>query len=324
MKRFLGVLTALLLLGWSTAFPVLAQTELRPVDVGNFNDYTGGGSSWDSGGSSWSYDSGGSSYYSGSSSGGSGSWVDFLIGAGVVAVIIVVAVLGSKRRSKKGGSAMPHMPSGAPLQDNTNAIVPAIRRYDENFSLDRFTGWVKEVFITLQEAWTAKDWSRIRPFEKEELFQQHAKQLQQYIDQGRTNHIERIAINQAYPFEYRRESEYEYLKMYLDVRMIDYISEDATGKVMMGDKDNPYFLRYLLTFMRRNGVKTDAAKSNHSTTACPHCGAPTKITSAGKCEYCGFIITTGAHDWVLSDISAVKGSTHYGSGGVYIDDGMEG
>lgn len=47
MKRFLGALTALLLLGWSTAFPVLAQTELRPVDVGNFNDYTGGGSSWD-------------------------------------------------------------------------------------------------------------------------------------------------------------------------------------------------------------------------------------------------------------------------------------
>ena len=318
MKRFLGVLTALLLLGWSTAFPVLAQTELRPVDVGNFNDYTGGGSSWDSGGSSWSYDSGGSSYYSGSSSGGSGSWVDFLIGAGVVAVIIVVAVLGSKRRSKKGGSAMPHMPSGTPLQDNTNAIVPAIRRYDENFSLDRFTGWVKEVFITLQEAWTAKDWSRIRPFEKEELFQQHAKQLQQYIDQGRTNHIERIAINQAYPFEYRRESEYEYLKMYLDVRMIDYISEDATGKVVMGDKDNPYFLRYLLTFMRRNGVKTDAATSNPSTTACRHCGAPTQITSAGKCEYCGFIITTGEHDWVLSDISAVKGSTHYGSGGVYI------
>ena len=174
MKRFLGVLTALLLLGWSTAFPVLAQTELRPVDVGNFNDYTGGGSSWDSGGSSWSYDSGGSSYYSGSSSGGSGSWVDFLIGAGVVAVIVVVAVLGSKRRGKKGGSAMPHMPSGAPLQDNTNAIVPAIRRYDENFSLDRFTGWVKEVFITLQEAWTAKDWSRIRPFEKEELFR-HGK-----------------------------------------------------------------------------------------------------------------------------------------------------
>ncbi len=306
MKRFLGVLTALFLLGWGTGFLVSAQTELRPVDVGNFNDYTGGSSSWDSGGSS---------YYSDSSS---GSLVEFLMGVGAVAVIVVVMVLGSKKRDKKGGSAMSHTPSGDPLPDNTNAIVPAIGQYDENFSLDRFTGWVKEVFITLQEAWTAKDWSRIRPFEKEELFQQHAKQLQQYIDQGRTNHIERIAINQAYPFEYRRDTEYEYLKMYLDVRMIDYVTEDATGKVVMGDKDNPYFLRYLLTFMRRNGVKTDAAKSNHSTTACPHCGAPTQVTSAGKCEYCGFIITTGEHDWVLSDISAVKGSTNYGLGGVYI------
>ncbi len=187
MKRFLAVLTALLLLGLGSVSPVLAQSQLQPVDVGNFNDYTGGGSSWDSGGSSWSYDSGGSNYYySGGSSSGTGSWMDFLIGAGVVAVIVVVVLVSAKRKGKKGNSAMPHMPSGAPLPNHTNPIVLAIRRYDENFSLDRFTGWVKEVFITLQEAWTAKDWSRIRPFEKEELFQQHAKQLQQYIDQGRT------------------------------------------------------------------------------------------------------------------------------------------
>ena len=318
MKRILAVLTALCLLGFGAAFPVMAQTELRPVDVGNFNDYTTGGGSWDTGGSNWNYSSD-YSYYGSSGGSGSGTWVDVLIGAGVFAVIVVVVILSAKHRGKKGSSTTPHAPSGAPLPDHTNEITAAIRKFDENFSLDRFTGWVKEVFITLQEAWTAKDWSRIRPFEKEELFQQHAKQLQQYIDQGRTNHIERIAVNQAYPFEYRRETEYEYLKMYLDVRMIDYVSEDATGKVVMGDKDNPYFLRYLLTFMRRNGVKTDAAKSNHSTTACPHCGAPTQITSAGKCEYCGFIITTGEHDWVLSDISAVKGSTHYGSGGVFLD-----
>ena len=98
MKRFLAVLTALCLLGLGSAVPVLAQTSLRPVDVGNFNDYTGGGSSWDSGGSSWTYDSGGSNYYYGGSSGsssGTGSWMDFLIGAGVVAVIIVVVVSAS-------------------------------------------------------------------------------------------------------------------------------------------------------------------------------------------------------------------------------------
>ena len=33
---------------------------------------------------------------------------------------------------------------------------------------------------------------------------------------------------------------------------------------------------------------------------CPNCGAPTKITSSGKCEYCGSVITIGSHDWVLA------------------------
>ena len=32
-----------------------------------------------------------------------------------------------------------------------------------------------------------------------------------------------------------------------------------------------------------------------------------------------YIITTGEHDWVLSDISAVKNSTNYDTGGVYLD-----
>ena len=35
---------------------------------------------------------------------------------------------------------------------------------------------------------------------------------------------------------------------------------------------------------------------------CPNCGAPTQVTIAGKCDYCGSIITTGEHDWVLSGL----------------------
>ncbi|HHZ05450.1 MAG TPA: hypothetical protein GX401_01475 [Clostridiales bacterium] len=39
---------------------------------------------------------------------------------------------------------------------------------------------------------------------------------------------------------------------------------------------------------------------------CPHCGAPLQITSSGKCEYCGSIVTTGEFDWVLSDLDSVR------------------
>ena len=61
-----------------------------------------------------------------------------------------------------------------------------------------------------------------------------------------------------------------------------------------------------MTFNRKHGVKTEIGRSNKSTTNCPNCGAPTEITSAGQCEYCGSVITTGEHDWVLSDIRSVK------------------
>ncbi len=77
-------------------------------------------------------------------------------------------------------------------------------------------------------------------------------------------------------------------------------------------------MQYILTFTRKTGVLTEPAKSNSSTVSCPHCGAPTQITSSGKCEYCGFIITTGEYDWVLLNIEAVKPGLHVDNTGVFI------
>jgi ribosomal protein L37E len=88
--------------------------------------------------------------------------------------------------------------------------------------------------------------------------------------------------------------------------------------VLKGDPNKEYHLRYLYTFMRKTGVTTDPAKSGNSTVACPHCGAPTNITSAGKCEYCGFVVTTGEFDWVLSNIEAIKAGVNIDNGGVVI------
>ena len=65
-------------------------------------------------------------------------------------------------------------------------------------------------------------------------------------------------------------------------------------------------MKYIMTFIRTAGVKTSVGTSNKSTTNCPNCGAPTQITSAGQCEYCDSVITTGEHDWVLSDIKGIN------------------
>lgn len=319
-KIWTAALAALLILcAVSTvAGAAAAPAGAIPVDVGNFNDYSGGDSGW-GGSSGWSssdYD------YDGDSGFGLGFVTGLISGNPVLAIILVIVVIvlvafGNNRRKKSAGSGSRQSQPGH-VQDNTGVINAAILAVDPNFSSEKFLGWVKEVFITLQQAWMERDWNKVRPFEKEELYKQHEMQLNEYVKLGRINVIERININQAFLQKYKRDGEYEYLTVYLQVRMVDYIKDENTDKVLKGDPNRDCYLQYLYTFMRKFGVQTDPANSNRSTVACPHCGAPTQITSAGQCEYCGFIVTTGEYDWVLADITGVKPGTRIDNSGVEI------
>ena len=102
--------------------------------------------------------------------------------------------------------------------------------------------------------------------------------------------------------------------------MADYIIDEETRKVLKGNPKIDCYMDYLLTFMRKTGVKTKAAASAAQSKSCPHCGAPLQITSAGKCEYCNSIVTTGEFSWVLADMDAVKPGIHIDNSGVQIHD----
>ena len=303
-------------------------------DVGDFNDYDSSDSDWgsdsdsdwgssdsdwSSSDSDWSSDSSDdydSDRSSSSGSGGSGFWY-FLL---VFFVFFIIGII--LRRQFTGDKSKRSRPAAIPVaKDNTNKIVPAVQKIDPQFSNDRFITWTKEVFVTLQKAWMDRNWGKVRPFEKEELYKQHEMQLQQYINNYRINVLERISFDQAYLQKYVRDKDYEYLSVFFHVHMIDYIKDEKTGAVLKGMPGKECQMRYLYTFMRKTGVLTDPVKSNHSTTNCPNCGATLKISSAGKCEYCDSLITTGKFDWVLSNIDGVKPQTVIDNSGVIIRDG---
>jgi hypothetical protein len=316
MKKILYVILCVLAL--TLAFPAVSAI----ADLGDFNDYDTNNSYSDN---DRSYGGDSNGYYYGGGYGGydDGGDIPFGLAVAIVAVIIIIAFIKSKGNGGGNGGAPSASSSVRPgasvnVKDNTDEIVKAIKQNDENFSYEKYIGWVKEVFITLQTAWSERDFAKARPFEKEELYKQHETQIKKYIENGRINVLDRINVNQAYLYKYVRETEYEYLTVYIQSRMIDYIKDERTGQVLKGDPNTEYHLRYLYTFMRKTGVLTDSARSNNSVVACPHCGAPTSITSAGKCEYCGFIVTTGEFDWVLSDIESIKDGMNIGDGGVVI------
>lgn len=290
-------------------------TASASADLGNYNSYS---SSSHSLGSSYG---GGYGGYSGSYRGiyhtGGYSSYGFNVPSAIFIVIIIAGVYCIISRRRKY-TPVNHTEITPDVKDNTDEITTAIIQYDPDFSSSKFISWVKEAFITLQTAWSERDFDKVRNFEKEELFNQHKKQLEEYIRKGWINDLSRININQAYLYKYVRDKDYEYLTVFIDSRMGDYIKDEKTGSIIKGDPSVDYYLKYLYTFMRKTGVLTDAVKSNKSVTNCPNCGAPTTVTSSGQCEYCGSVITTGEFDWVLSDITGVNERTNIDNGGIEI------
>lgn len=279
------------------------------ADVGSFEDYSSGsdwgGSSWDSDWSSSSWDD---DY--GSSSG------IFIFGGGfgsiifwIIVIVIVIASKNAKKGSNNNRNAQFYnrqMANNAvnmqALEATQTQIENKIQANDPAFNKEEFVAWSKNLFVKLQQAWTARDWSIIRTFETENLFEQHKNQLQGYINNNQINVMDRICVNYAHLYNYRVEGDKEILTVRLNSRMEDYIIDATTKQVIKGQKGLDKVNTYLLTFIRKNGVKTKSGTIEVNTTNCPNCGAPTQITSSGKCDYCGSVITTGEYNWVLSNL----------------------
>ena len=287
-KSFLKIVAVFVLV------TVISVSTCIFADVGNINRYDSGSSSSSSHSSSSSSYSGSShsgSDYSSSSSEGGGSIGGLIVGIIIVGVAIFVTSRANGKTNNKHTDALNNLVNGSTdsIKTNTKGIADEIRQTDPEFSEEKFLSWTKDVFVKLQAAWTARDWKIIRPFESNELFEQHNAQLQEYINNNRINMIERVAVESAELMSHKVDGDKEIIEVYLKAVMKDYIIDATTKEVVEGNKNTDWHMRYKLTFVRKNGVKTHAGTSNKSTTNCPNCGAPIvgAVDEVYKCSYCG-------------------------------------
>ena len=223
----------------------------------------------------------------------------------IAVVVIIIAYRIMKKKSKDTDYINKNVNNQANSEvtmDYSGVVAEEIRAIDPDFSSDKFIGFAREVFMTIQQAWTAKDWKPIRPFESEALFNQHKQQLDEYIRLGKTNVVEKIAIKHCSLHAFKQDGDKEVLTVWLNAVMRDYVIDDKTKKVLESDPNRDWYMKYEMVFNRKAGLKTDPGKKGNTITNCPNCGAPTEITSSGQCAYCGSVITNGEHDWVLTDI----------------------
>ena len=308
-KKILAViLSAIVAFSMPTALAVDAYHNL-PLDTGNHHRYSGGSRSRsrsrsNSRSRSRSYSSSGrSSSSSGSSEIDQKTAIILVIAFLVIFVsvfgLIIWCVKQPDKKSKKYKNIPPMFPYNA-----TEQITEFIKQNDENFDTEQFLLWAKNIFITIQTAWAQRDWEKIRTIEKEELFEQHNTQLQEYIRLGRINIMENINVIDAYLHKLVIDENFENLTVSLRATMNDYIINEKNGKVLMGNKNEVFDTIYQMTFTRRKGIKTNLI-NGLIVNVCPHCGATVESASAGVCQYCGSVVHSGEFNWVLSNLESV-------------------
>ena len=297
---------------------VVAACLLSIPAIADFGDYSGNsdydyGGSYDYGndygssydyGSDYSYDYGSDDYYfSDYDSSDSPMWVVITI-----VVIIIVAIMFSKKGKQTKATYRPA--PGTTVKHDDLTPIDKYTEIDPNFSSAALCEKASNLYVQMQNGWTAKNIESLRPYFTDAMFTQMERSLKGLIQRGETNHIERIAVMEVTPLGYRQSGGEDHIILRLRTRITDYTVNDNTQEVTSGSKDSEKFMTYEWDLTRPTGTTTSKDDNGGvKRIICPSCSAPLDINASARCPYCGTVIQQKAQDWVISAINGIKQET---------------
>ena len=230
----------------------------------------------------------------------------FLIIVTVGLVIIYFHILRQNKAKKRHRSiSISQTPVRKP---ESLRMMSEYKMIDPNFDEEKMQSQISNLYVQMQNCWTKKDISSLRPYFSDAMFAQMDRQLQSYRDGNRTNYVERIAVLSVQLEGWRQTSSQDVIKALVRTRIVDYTLDDSTGEVISGSKTKEKFMTYRYTLTRTSGLKTDDANGMQTVT-CPNCGANVNINESAKCPYCGSVLTVHKHGWVISNIQGIAQRT---------------
>lgn len=163
------------------------------------------------------------------------------------------------------------------------------------FRWEEFELRVRAIANELQDAWTARDWERVRPLESESLFQMHRYWIDAYQRQRLRNIVADFQVITVEPVKIDSDAFYESITVRIYAQGRDHTVDDD-GRIVAGSN---VALRQWTEYWTL--IRTPTAPSG-TQRACPNCGATVAVGVTGICEFCGGKLTSGEFDWVLSKI----------------------
>ena len=193
-----------------------------------------------------------------------------------------------------------------------NAPVMSLKPIEQYYKLDpEFDGegvkaLTANLYVRLQNARQAKDISSLRPYMTDEFYNQVNRELDAFRAQNKTEYTDNIAVLSVSLKGWRQASGMDYITLGLNARIVSYILDDVTGRLLSGDKTREKFIEYEIDLSRTRGIITAPKSNNIQAKTCPNCGAPLNLNASAKCEYCGSVINQVNIDWAVCAIIKIS------------------
>jgi predicted lipid-binding transport protein (Tim44 family) len=144
---------------------------------------------------------------------------------------------------------------GSSVQDreDTSAGISHIQQMDPQFDEARFKDTAMDIFFKIQGAWMNRNLSPVNSLLTDEMRNIFNEEINTLLREKKVNRLENIAVRNVQIVEVWQETGQDFITVLLTANLLDYTTDDSTGKVIAGSNLDPIKFEEYWTFTRTVG-----------------------------------------------------------------------
>jgi len=143
--------------------------------------------------------------------------------------------------------------SGVQDREDTSAGISHIQQMDPQFDEARFKDTAMDIFFKIQGAWMNRNLSPVNSLLTDEMRSIFNDEINTLLREKKVNRLENIAVRNVQIVEVWQETGQDFITVLLTANLLDYTTDDSTGKVIAGSNLDPVKFEEYWTFTRTVG-----------------------------------------------------------------------
>ena len=228
----------------------------------------------------------------GSSSSGSSDPLAGMISVVImIAIIVIWNIIANKNKNQLHKIVI--------NKNNEDEIENKIKKLIPNFNKQEFLNQGFNIYYDIQMAWMDFKLEDIKDKVTDEIYTMYESQLATLEVKGEQNIMKDIQLKQSCLKDVTNQNGTITIKTNYVIEMYDYIADVNTKKLIRGEDNKKIRILYEMSFRK-------ALSEDEKVTHCPNCGAKVEMNSTGTCEYCGSKLVSENTKWVLTEKKVIE------------------